>query len=132
MEGVLHLVSGLVISALKTERVGESPAGNTLLALADRHIQALLENPRLEVAGLARALGVSRTRLYEAFAERGGIAAAIRDARLDRARLRLKEPADRHRTMEEVARGCGFEDYPTFTRAFRRRFGLSPREWRAS
>ena len=55
----------------------------------------------------------------------------IRDARLDRVRQRLLAPANLRRTIEEIARECGFADYSTFVRAFRRRFGLSPGEWRA-
>ena len=75
---------------------------------------------------LARAVGVSRSRLYDAFVERGGVATAIREARLDRAKLRLSALEQRHRTLEEIARISGFAEYATFTRTFRRRFGMAP------
>ncbi len=142
MDGVLHLFTGLVraqapvpvpvpvpVPAAAGDGGGR-PSRDALLALADHHIAASLGDPGLDAAALARALGVSRSRLYEAFAARGGVAAAIRDARLERVRLRSTSPGDRHRTLEEVALACGFTDYPSFTRAFRRRFGLSPRDAR--
>ena len=132
MDGVLHLLSGLVNTSLGAPI---NPDGtlerNTLLALALRHIEVLLGDPRLDVATLARAVGVSRSRLYDAFAERGGVASAIRDARLERVRLHLGAPAARHRTLQEIAFGCGFTEYATFTRAFRRRFGIPPNDARA-
>lgn len=132
MDGVLHLLSGLVGTSLGAAGdLGSSLERNTLLALAQRHIEVLLGDPQLDVAMLARAVGVSRSRLYDAFATRGGIASAIRDARLQRARIRLAAPEERHRTLEEIARLCGFLEYSTFTRAFRRSFGMPPNEARA-
>ncbi len=132
MDGVLHLLSGLVNASLSVsgER-GGALARDTLLALALRHIEVLLGDPRLDVAMLARAIGVSRSRLYDAFVAQGGVASAIRDTRLERARHRITAPEDLHRTLEEIARLCGFSEYATFTRAFRRRFGLSPNGVRA-
>ena len=64
MDGVLHLLSGLVGSMLDTKGSGGVDlARDTLLALARRHIQARLADPDLDVALLARAVGVSRTKL---------------------------------------------------------------------
>ena len=132
MDGVLHLLSGLVNTSLSVSRAdGGALTRDTLLALAMRHIEVLLGDPRLDVAMLARTIGVSRSRLYDAFLVRGGVASAVRDARLERARLRLAAPEERHRTLEEIARLCGFLEYSTFTRAFRRRFGMSPNSARA-
>jgi AraC-like DNA-binding protein len=131
LDGVLHLLSGLVGSVLDAKREeGTDLAVETLLALARQHIQARLADPGLDVAQLARRVGVSRTRLYAAFAGGTGVGTAIRDARLDRVRQRLLSPADRGRTIEHIAMACGFTDYSTFVRAFRRRFGMSPGEWR--
>lgn len=129
MDGVLHLLAGLVrlrTAAEAADAEGRLSRGG-LLALADRRIQASLQDPALDAAVLARALGVSRSRLYEAFAGRGGVSAAIRDARLDRVRDGLASPAGVGRPIEELAYACGFTDYPSFSRAFKRRFGRSPR-----
>ena len=131
VDGILHLLSNLVASQADLRRDdADGPSTETVLSLVDRHIAALLGNPTLDVAMLARAVGLSRTRLYEALADRGGVAAAIRDARLEWANRRLLDPAERHITIEEIARGCGLTDYPTFSRAFRRRFDRPPRDVR--
>lgn len=133
MDGVLHLLSGLVGRALDARAQEGADLGRvTLLALAQRHIHSLLADPKLDVSLLARTVGVSRTKLYEAFADQGGIAAVIRDARLERARQRLASPTDRGRTIEAIASLCGFTDHATFTRAFQRRFGMPPRAARSS
>ena len=47
--------------------------------------------------------------------------------RLERAALRLLLHDER---VLDVALDCGFHNHETFTRAFRRHFGLSPREYR--
>ncbi len=132
MDGVLHLLSGLVNTSLSASGdIGAPLARDSLLTLALRHIEMFFGDPKLDVATLARAIGVSRSRLYDAFVARGGVASAIRDTRLERARLRLAASEERHRTLEEIARCCGFLEYTTFTRAFRRRFGTSPIDVRA-
>ena len=60
-------------------------------SLAHAHIARRMHDPDLEPGGdPCQGLGISRTSLYRAFAEAGGIAAAIRDARLDLARRRLE------------------------------------------
>jgi AraC-like DNA-binding protein len=131
MEGVLHLLAGLVSSSAERADTGSSALSAGLIkSLALRHIEALLADPMLDVDMLSRVTGVSRTRLYNAFVESRGVASAIRDARLDRARLQLSAQEHRHRTMEDIAHLCGFVEYTTFTKAFRRRFGLSPRDAR--
>ncbi|MCX4198929.1 helix-turn-helix domain-containing protein [Methylobacterium organophilum] len=75
-------------------------------------------------------MGLSRTSLYRAFAETGGIAAAIRDARLDLARRRLEARRDDKVRIASIAYACGFTDVPTFNRGFRKRFGLAPGDLR--
>lgn len=131
LDGVLHLLSSLVAGVTGVERAGVAALSETgLLALAERLIAARLGDARLDAAGLARALGVSRTRLYHAFAARGGVARAIRDARMDRAGHLLGTQAHAGRSIEAISALCGFGDYGTFARGFRRRFGASPRDWR--
>lgn len=131
LDGVLHLLAGLVRHTLGTPpHAGRDLSSEAILVLADRFIEGRLGDPSLGVADITRALGISRTRLYAAFSPRGGIQAAIRDARLDRVRHRLSAPAYKSRTVIEIAQGCGFTDYPSFSRAFRQRFGIPPREAR--
>ena len=103
-----------------------------MLRLANKGIAKMLHDSSFDGATLRRTIGVSRSKLYRAFYERRGVAAAIRDARLDRARQRLAAPFDRALSLSQVAHLCGFDNYVSFSHAFRRRFGMSPgdvRRW---
>jgi AraC family transcriptional regulator len=54
-------------------------------------------------------------------------ASYVRRLRLERAAWRLQLHGD---SILSIALDCGFGDHETFSRAFRRRYGLSPRDWR--
>lgn len=79
---------------------------------------------------VAGDLGVSRTSLYRAFAAQGGVALAIRNARLRAAREALGSARDTRR-VNQIAFACGFRNDAHFSRAFRSAYGVSPREFRA-
>ncbi|MCK0745269.1 helix-turn-helix transcriptional regulator [Chromohalobacter nigrandesensis] len=49
------------------------------------------------------------------------------ERRLQRACALMQDP---HRPLTEIAQACGFHDSAHFSRAFRARHALSPREWR--
>ncbi|MBL8942370.1 MAG: helix-turn-helix domain-containing protein [Myxococcales bacterium] len=53
-------------------------------------------------------------------------------ARLDRCRAQLLDPAHAHRSISEIAFALGFTSAAHFSRAFRARFGRSPRTLRAA
>lgn len=103
----------------------------TLVARAKRFIEDNLAHPDLTPARVASATGVSRTRLYDLFEPYGGVAAHIRERRLRRALLVLTDPAAADRPIYDIALDCGFASDATFSRLFRERFGLSPREARS-
>ncbi|MDO1582925.1 helix-turn-helix domain-containing protein [Rhizobium oryzicola] len=130
LDGLLHLLSSLIKTAGAMSMLDKAePSSAAMLALAQRYIDDHLFDPRLDAIMIKTALGISRTRLYEIFQEMGGVNAAIRDTRLNRVKAMLCDKADR-RPIEQIARACGFQDYPSFFRAFRRRFGRSPKEVR--
>jgi AraC family transcriptional activator of tynA and feaB len=129
VEGALHLLGSLVGDAAGQPDMDVSQAA--VASLAHAHIARRMHDPDLDPGEIHAKLGISRTSLYRAFAESGGIAAAIRDARLDLARRRLESPRDATMKIATIAYTCGFTDIPTFNRGFRKRFGLSPRDLRA-
>jgi transcriptional regulator GlxA family with amidase domain len=53
----------------------------------------------------------------------------IEDLRLEAARRQIESTA---LTLEEVATSCGFTSAETLRRAFARRIGVTPRQYRAS
>ncbi|MCJ2069650.1 helix-turn-helix domain-containing protein [Methylobacterium sp. J-030] len=126
IESALHLLRGIVHG--HTRHPEEKISANALRSLALARIQRCLHDPEFRATTLAADLRVSRSRLYAAFAAGEGIAAAIRDARLDRAYDRILRTRTAGCKVGSIMAGCGFTDPSVFSRAFRQRFGLSPRD----
>jgi methylphosphotriester-DNA--protein-cysteine methyltransferase len=79
---------------------------------------------------IADAANLSRASLYRLLAAEGGIRAVLLKRRLDKAlRLMLEDDKD-DRSLKEIVTRCGFGGISQFSRAFRARFGVSPRQYR--
>jgi AraC family transcriptional regulator, positive regulator of tynA and feaB len=95
-----------------------------VLAYVERH----LGDRDLTVLGVSRRFAVSPRTLHNLFADADeSFAATVRRLRLERCAVRLADPADTA-TVTAVAAAYGFDDPTSFSRAFRRHFGISPRE----
>lgn len=82
----------------------------------------------LDVAAIAHGAACSRTRLYEAFAAQGAtVMGALREQRLLNARALIEQSA--RLNVGALSWRCGFADQSSFSKLFRKRFGLSPSEW---
>lgn len=98
------------------------------LAYIERH----LAGP-IDVADVAAHCGVSTRYLHAAFADEGlRIGAYVRARRLERARAALRNPAWRGRSVTEIALCSGYADAAHFSRAYKTRYGVTPREDRAA
>jgi transcriptional regulator GlxA family with amidase domain len=98
-----------------------------------RELQAwVLEHPEaeLDVPALARRAAMSVRHFSRVFRSETGLspAAYVERVRLETARRLLETSA---RSIEEVAAAAGFGGAEALRRAFARRIGLSPREYRA-
>lgn len=84
-------------------------------------------DPDLTPERVAFALGCSRAALYRAFAKHAqSVAAAIWQARLERAYGMLRSPQAIGLLISEIAALSGFREMPSFTRMFKRRYGMTP------
>jgi AraC-like DNA-binding protein len=93
------------------------------------HIRRNLADPDLRTSTVAKGLGISPRSVQYVFEHLATTASAfILDARLDRAVERLA--VDRRGSITELAFDCGFSDSAYFSRCFRDRFGVSPRDYR--
>ena len=92
-------------------------------------IEQALADPGLSPQWLCRQLGLSRSRLYRLFEPLGGVAAYIRQRRLERIHGQLCQPHEQ-RHIGVIAYQWGFADEAHFSRAFRHHFGYSPSEAR--
>jgi len=105
-----------------------SPAA--MLAVLRAYVMENLDDPGLSVSSIARRHKISERYVHNVFAGIGITPAAyIRQERLTRAALLLASSPGL--SVLDVAVRCGFTDITTFTRAFKRRYGLPPGTWRA-
>lgn len=96
-----------------------------------RVLDAIAEDPTLDVTSLARLVNLSPSRLQHLFKERVGI--PIRDAVGDR---KLRKAADLLRQtdlrIKEITFEVGYEHSSSFVRAFRKRYVTTPESYRKS
>ncbi|MFC5632735.1 helix-turn-helix domain-containing protein [Streptomyces bullii] len=90
-----------------------------------------LGDPSLSPATVAAAHGISVRRLHQLFAAEGASPAAwIRHRRLERCRRDLADPRLSGRSVQSIAARWGFTDPATFSRVFRRAYGMTPTDHR--
>lgn len=78
---------------------------------------------------ICQVLGISRSQLYRLLESEGGVARYIQRHRLQASYEAITEPEEQ-RSIAEIALACGFYDSSTFSRAFRKEFGISPSDAR--
>ncbi len=95
-------------------------------------IDSELSDPSLTASRVAQIQGISRRRLDEILLNTVGVSvtAQIWMRRLQQAATDLLDPRYGGRTVTQIAFGVGFEDAAHFTRAFKRRYHCTPRDWR--
>jgi acetamidase/formamidase/AraC-like DNA-binding protein len=108
--------------------------GSATKAIMNRICQTIerkLDDGELTPARVAQSEGISERYLQKLFEGAGdNFTHYVRERRLQRAWSDLANPAEAHRTISEIAYRYGFGDSAHFSRTFRARFGLSPREFR--
>lgn len=130
----LHTAAALALVALANTRgVGHHWPGELDDALyrAARHQLALrVGDAQSTVEAVAAVLGRSRAQLYRLFAARGeSVAGCLRELRMRHA-ADLLEASPRN-AIGAIAARCGYSEPFAFDKAFRRRFEMTPSDWRA-
>lgn len=108
-----------------------APMVRSLRAQAHRLIVDQIASPLLTPDRLCRMLGISRSRLYRLFDDRGGVARYIQRQRLLAGLAQLSDGAGME-SIVRIAEKVGFADASGFSRAFRQEFGVSPSDARAA
>jgi acetamidase/formamidase/AraC-like DNA-binding protein len=94
-------------------------------------IERRLDDGELSPARVAQAEGISERYLQKLFEGVGdNFTHYVRERRLQRAWADLSNPTEVQRSISEIAYRYGFGDSAHFSRTFRHRFGLPPREFR--
>ena len=118
-----------VLAAGAENRAG--PAADRLQAVR-RHIQRNLHRHDLSVADIAHGTSISRAQLYRLFAsQEKSVHATLREERLTKSMSYLKQPESDRLSIGAIAYACGFSDQAVFSKLFRQRFDMTPREARA-
>lgn len=90
-----------------------------------------LHEQSLDVATVARAAHLSARYINKLFEDEGtSLGRYLWGRRLDRCAALLKDPRQRDKAISTLAYQSGFNDSSHFSRAFKARFGKSPRDFR--
>ena len=91
-------------------------------------IELSYDDERLSVDGLSREIYASPRQLQRAFAEAGtSVRDRVFEVRMERAAALLRESS---LPVAVVARSVGYRQPAQFAKAFRRRYGHAPSQWR--
>lgn len=130
-EQVLDLLAVSLDRDTASKRAKLSAARSLVLMRIRAAIEARLPDPTLDPAGVASAAGVSVRYANAVLADQKlSIRRLILERRLTKCRRALEDPAQRHRTVSEIAYGWGFTDMTHFGRTFKAAYGLLPSEAR--
>ncbi|MFF3559545.1 AraC family transcriptional regulator [Streptomyces sp. NPDC002574] len=125
----------LDLVCLAAEGASDSaPAGQraTVEAEVRRYIRRHAGDGDLDVVGIARALGWSPRYIQQVLQAAGTTSRdLIRRERLHLARTRLASAGWAGHSIAQIAHACGFGSHASFSTAFRREFGMSPRDARS-
>jgi acetamidase/formamidase/AraC-like DNA-binding protein len=121
----------LVLTLVHQVRDTAVATGTALLNRICQTIERQLDDPDLTPARIAQSEGISERYLQRLFEGTGdNFTHYIRERRLQRTSVDLANAAEAHHSVSEIAFRHGFNDAAHFSRAFRDRFGTSPRDYR--
>lgn len=130
-DGLLDLFAVALGERLGLARVSGTAIRNAWFIRIRNYIDNNLSDPELSRAKIAASLGISVRYLADIFtSHNASVGAYIWERRLHKCFLALKDPAQRGRSISNIAFGWGFNDMPHFSRAFKERYGVSPKEFR--
>jgi len=125
------LVANLAAAGSPASRGGAGAARAAHLHRVCQTIETLLAEPGLTLKRVADADGASPRSLQKLFAAAGqSFSAYLRMRRLERCRLDLTSPMFAGLSISEICFRWGFNGSAHFSRAFKDRYGASPRDYR--
>ncbi len=100
------------------------------IAEARQLIEAQLANPELTVEGLAATMNVSSRYLRGLFHGTEKLSHYILRRRLEESANQLSSVLHQNRSITSIAFQCGFSNTAHFSRAFRKLYAMTPRDYR--
>lgn len=130
IEPTVSLIAAALNGSVATVENGARAAASSILTRAKLHIEQNLHRPDLSSDSVCRMMQMSRASMYKLFEPYGGIRSYIQDRRLRRAATDLSNVRNMCRPIYDIAFDLGFRSEAHFSRAFKRRFNATPREFR--
>lgn len=122
-----NLISVSVLGALRSAEGTRRDVRRAFRESIVRHVHSQAADPLLSVASVAAYFRVSPRYVHDVFSEQSAsFAQSVLEWRLAAAARLL---TDANTRVTDAAIRCGFGDLSHFGRAFRRRYGCSPRDW---
>jgi AraC-like DNA-binding protein len=123
-----HLCGLVALAVGEQATTAPWTAHEQLLSAALGHVEELLSDPDLAPRDVADRIAVSPRHLHRLFAERGTTFGRwLLERRLEHGRGGLVDPAQPDRAIADIAHAVGFRDPSYFARAFKARYGITPR-----
>ena len=126
------LIGRAAVAKSDDDRHGPGSAARNHLSMERirTFIDAHLAEPSLSAVSVSEALNMSRSHLYAVMADAGEtFSNYVRVRRLEECRKNIQTMPTK--TIAEIAYGWGFQDQSSFTRMFKNRFGVTPRQARS-
>ncbi|HXQ12050.1 MAG TPA: helix-turn-helix domain-containing protein [Caulobacteraceae bacterium] len=125
------LVANLAAAGSPAAHGGAGAARAAHLHRVCQTIETMLSDPELTVEKVAAADGISARSLQKLFASAGqNFSTYLRVRRLERCRLDLTSPMFASLSISEICFRWGFNGSAHFSRAFKDRYSVSPRDYR--
>ncbi len=109
---------------------GQSSTALRRIAEVKQAVEEQLCNPELSVEAIADRMGVTSRCLRGVFRDSERISHLILRRRLEECARQLHSPICKHLSIAAIALQCGFTSPAHFSRAFRKQFGYTAREFR--
>jgi len=131
-QSLLDLTGALTRAAIKPRKAKRDTRHAELLSRILSYLEAHFTENGMTPERIARANRISIRYLHSLFRQSGTtVQRWVWERRLKAARKDLLDPALAQRRISDIAFGRGFTDTAHFSRAFRKRFGISPSKLRA-
>jgi len=130
--GQMHELAALALDGHRHPARADLPGvGGARLSLVKEDVSRNLADAELNIASVARRQGVTPRYIQRLFEREGTtFGRFLREERLASARAALETCLQR--SIAAIAFDCGFGDLSHFNKAFRQRYGVTPRDIRAS
>ena len=97
-----------------------------------REIASCFADPAFSIKVVAARTGVSASYVQQLLRETGlSLSERVLELRMQKARRMLADRRNDHLKVSEIAFACGFNETSYFNRCFRRRFGVTPLNYRS-